>query len=189
MEESIDEDKTEDQTSFANYLSMLDDQFSDFRFGVRCEHALNKRTIFGVRCAADRGGTERSVPFHLLFLATLSEFLRQNFPHHSSMHVRQAEVAAAVTVGEAGVVEAEEVEEGGVEVMDVDFVFDRFVAELVGVAEGLAPLYPAAGQPHGEAAAVVVAALGPFGPGGAAEFPPPDDERFVEQAAALEVGQ
>ena len=73
------------------------------------------------------------------------------------------------------------------EVVDVDLVLDRFVAELVGAAEGLAPFHPAAGQPHAEAAAVVVASLGPFGPGGAAEFATPDDESVFEETALFEV--
>lgn len=36
------------------------------------------------------------------------------------MDIRQAEVAASVAVGETGVVEAEETEHGGVQVVDVD---------------------------------------------------------------------
>ena len=50
--------------------------------------------------------------------------------------VGQAEVAALETVGEPGVVEAEEVEDRGVEVVDVDLVLDAGEAEVVGLAEG-----------------------------------------------------
>ena len=41
------------------------------------------------------------------------------------------------------VVDSEEVEEGGVEVADVDDVFDRVVAEFVGLAVAEAGLTPA----------------------------------------------
>ena len=38
------------------------------------------------------------------------------------MHVGQAEIAALEAVGQLGVVEAEQVQDGGVEVVDVDSV-------------------------------------------------------------------
>ena len=75
------------------------------------------------------------------------------------MDVGQAEVAAGVAVGEGLVVEAEEVEDRGVEVVDVDLVLDGLEAELVGGAVDVAALDAAAGQPHGEAVVVVVAAV------------------------------
>ena len=51
------------------------------------------------------------------------------------MHVGEAEVAALGAVGELGVVEAEEMKDGGVEVVDVDLVLHGIEAELVGFAE------------------------------------------------------
>lgn len=97
--------------------------------------------------------------------------------HHLPMHVRQPEVAALEAVDEAGVVDAEAVEGGGLEVVDVDRVFDDVVAVVVGFAVGDARLDAAAGHPEGEAAAVVVAAVvglgeGPLGVDGAAELAP-----------------
>ena len=47
------------------------------------------------------------------------------------MHVGQAEVAALVTVGQLGVVEAEQVEQGGVQVVDVNGVLGRVEPEFV----------------------------------------------------------
>ena len=52
------------------------------------------------------------------------------------MHVGQAEVAAGVAVGERFVVEAQQVEDGGVQVVDVDRLLDGFEAEFVGGAVG-----------------------------------------------------
>ena len=52
------------------------------------------------------------------------------------MHVGEAEVAALEAVGELGVVEAEQVQDGGVEVVDVDLVLDGVEAEFVGLADG-----------------------------------------------------
>ena len=58
-------------------------------------------------------------------------------------------------------------------------------------ADADAAFEAAAGHPHREAVAVVVAAgaAAVFGGGLAAEFAAPDDERFIEQAALLEVFQ
>jgi len=61
--------------------------------------------------------------------------------------VGQPKVAAGEAEGEFGVVEAEEVQDRGVQVVDVDAVFDGFVAEFVGRAVQRAPLHAAAGQP------------------------------------------
>ena len=44
----------------------------------------------------------------------------------------QAELPAGVAIREAGVVQAQQVEDRGVEVVDVNFVFDGREAELVG---------------------------------------------------------
>ncbi len=51
--------------------------------------------------------------------------------HHRSVDVGEAVVAALEAVGEPGVVEAEQVQGGRVQVVDVDGVFDDVVAEVV----------------------------------------------------------
>ena len=106
-------------------------------------------------------------------------------------HVGQAEVAAGVAVGELFVVEAQQVQDRGVQVVDVDLVFDGGEAEFVGGAVDVAALDAAAGQPHGEAVVVVVAAVEArqLGDRRAAELAAPDHQRAVEQAALLEVGE
>ncbi len=111
-----------------------------------------------------------------------------------AVDIGEAEVAALGAEGEALVVEAEAVEEGGLDIVDVDGVLDDIVAEFVGGAVDGAGLNAAAGHPHGEGFGVVVAAAGAaeggvaFDHGGAAEFAAPDDEGFVEEAALFEVG-
>ena len=52
--------------------------------------------------------------------------------------VGQAEVAALEAEGELQVVEAEQVQDRGLQVVDVDAVFDGVEAELVGRADRLA---------------------------------------------------
>ena len=61
------------------------------------------------------------------------------------------------------------------------------VAEVVGRAVDVAALEAAAGQPEGEAVAVVVAAVGPLRDRQPAELARPEDDRRVEQPALLQV--
>ena len=57
--------------------------------------------------------------------------LGQDVLQHVSMHIGEAEVAAGVAVGELFVFEAELVENGGVEVVEVDAILDGGDAILV----------------------------------------------------------
>src|SRR5262249_43902586 len=118
--------------------------------------------------------------------------LPENFAYHLAVHIRQAEVAALEAVGEPGVLDAEAVKDGGVEVVDGPGVAADLVAVVVRFAEGDAGLHAAAGQPQGEAAAMMVAAmivasepaLAVHGP---AELATPDDQRVFQEPAAFEV--
>ena len=82
----------------------------------------------------------------------------QPVSNHSAVDVSQAEVAAAVAVGEPRVVEAEEVEHRGLQVVYVHRFFNRFEPEFVGRSIHGATLHAAAGHPYGESVMVVVAA-------------------------------
>src|SRR5438552_789196 len=75
-----------------------------------------------------------------------------------SVDVRQALVAALMEVGQFLVIEAQAVQDGGVDVVDVGLVLDGLEAELVGGAVADAALDSAAGHPHREAIRVVIAA-------------------------------
>ena len=50
-----------------------------------------------------------------------------------AVHVGQAHVAAAEAEGQPRVVDAEQVQHRGVQVVDLDLVLDRLVAVLVGL--------------------------------------------------------
>ena len=82
------------------------------------------------------------------------------YPRHQlSMYIRQAVPPALVLERQALVVDAEQVHQGGLEVVDVDGVLDDVVTEFVGFAIDGAGLDAGAGHPDGEAAGVVVAAV------------------------------
>ena len=64
------------------------------------------------------------------------------------MHVGEAEVAAVITVGKFFVIEAQLMEDGGMEVMHVHFALHGMVAVLIGIAVSHSGLEAAAsGQP------------------------------------------
>src|SRR5262249_50834025 len=98
-------------------------------------------------------------------------------------------MAAAVEIRQLFVIEAEQVQDGCVQVVDVDLVLDGGVAELVGGAVYLPALDAAAGQPRRKTARAVIAALAVLSRRRAAELARPDDEGFVEQATLFQVGQ
>ena len=86
-----------------------------------------------------------------------SRALRQQILHHLPMHIRQTEAAALVEVGQAFVVNAQQPQHRGVEVVNVDATFRDVVTEIVRLAINQARLHPAARHPSGEAARMMVA--------------------------------
>lgn len=113
--------------------------------------------------------------------------------NHLAMHVGEAEVATLEAVGELGVVHAEEVEDGGVEVVNGHGIAGDVPGEVIGLAIGEAAFDAATGHPQREGARVMVAAGDGFvaravlAQRSAAKFAAPDDQGGVEQAALLEV--
>ncbi len=105
------------------------------------------------------------------------------------MDVGESSFEAVVVVGEAFVVEAHEVEDGGVEVVDGDGVFFGFGAEVVGGAVGVSFFDSGSREEAGEGVGVVVAAGAvALKEGHAAEFGGPDNKGVVEHAALFEIG-
>src|SRR5205809_79005 len=108
------------------------------------------------------------------------------------MYVRQTMVAPLVAVSQTAVVDAQAVEHGGVQVVDVDRIRNDVVGKIVGLSVADARLDAAARQPEGEAARVMVAAIVVGGEGalaidGAAKLAAPDDEGIVQKAALFQV--
>ena len=108
------------------------------------------------------------------------------------MHVGQAKVAALKAIGQAGVFEAQLVQDGCIEVVYVDWITDHVVAEVVGLTVDDAWFNAAARHPHCEATAVMVAAVVrrfefPLTVSRPAELAAPDDERFIKQSSLPQI--
>ena len=97
--------------------------------------------------------------------------------------------AALVLVNEASVIDTEDVQDGGMKVMDVQAVLHGIEPQVVGGAVCSAALHSAASHPHGKSCRVVIAAIAFFAHGCAAEFATPDDEGLVQQSARLEISE
>ncbi len=114
------------------------------------------------------------------------------------MDIGETEVAAGMAESELLVVQPQKVEDGGMEVVDVDGIFLGFEPKLVRGTVDRARLDAAASHPHRKAVVVVVASidLALVGAGSrkldgwcTPKFSAPDDERVLEHAALFEVGK
>ncbi len=88
-------------------------------------------------------------------------------------------------------VEAEEMQDGGVNVGDVMSISQGMITQLIGRAVDVAAFEARAREPDSETVGMMIAAIdtagAEFETRGAAELGAEDDERFVEQAALFEV--
>ena len=109
---------------------------------------------------------------------------RQDFTDDVSMHVGDAIVTSLVAIAEVFMVEAEKVEDGGMEIVHGGDIFFGFPAEGVGGTVGMALFDAGAGEPSSEAVGVVVTTAGAFlKRRHATELGAPNDECVLKQAA------
>lgn len=71
----------------------------------------------------------------------------QDVLYHFAVHVREPVVAAAVAIRQLRVIEPKLVQDGGVEIVHVDFVLGDGRTDLVGRAVGEAAFHARAGEP------------------------------------------
>ena len=105
------------------------------------------------------------------------------------MDVCEPALEAVVVVGEAFVVEAHEVKNGRIEVVNAGGVFFGFGAEVVTGAVAMAFFDAGPGEEAGKGVGVVVAAGAvALEEGHSTEFGSPDDQGVVEHTALFEIG-
>ena len=114
--------------------------------------------------------------------------LCQHFIDDMPVHIGEPPLEAVVEDAEVFVVKAEEVEHGGVEVVERVDVLNGLGSEVVGGAMGYAGFDAGTGQYSAETIRVVIAAFGAFlEHRHAAKFSAPEDQGILQQAALLEV--
>src|SRR5437867_1634137 len=111
---------------------------------------------------------------------------------HTACYIGQSKIAPVVTIGQFFMIEAQQGQNRGVQIMDMHFVFDRGRAEFISRAIDHAATNAAAREDSGESLGIVVASgivIAIAVPDRfAAKFSTPDDERAVEKIALFQVG-
>ena len=92
-----------------------------------------------------------------------------------------------VRESESIVVEAELMQQRGVQVVDADAMLDRAIADVVGGAMDVARFETSAGQQQAESVAIVVTPRSVLRDGEPAKLTAPDDDGAVEESALLEI--
>src|SRR4026209_83976 len=110
-----------------------------------------------------------------------------------SGHIGQPEITALEPECQLGVVDAKQVQDGGLQVMDVYPVFGGVKSEFIGIANGLAALDAAASQPDCVRVWMMVTPLKIIGVvwvrrlahGCATKLASPDHQRIFQHATLL----
>ena len=101
----------------------------------------------------------------------------QGFADDISRHVGQPLIPTIVAESQALVIEAEQMKDRRVDVVDVRLVLGGAQAHGVRRADDLPAFHSAAREPHAEAVRIVVTTIAAFAHRHPAEFAAPDDER------------
>src|ERR1017187_9420591 len=81
----------------------------------------------------------------------------KNLVHHLPMHIREPELTALVSVGQAFVIETQALKNRGLKIVNLHLVLDNVESHFVSGAVSQAGLDAAACQPHGECRRMMVA--------------------------------
>ena len=110
--------------------------------------------------------------------------------NHVAVDVGEASLEAVVIKGQPLVVEAKQVQDCGVQIVDGGDVLLRLPTKRIGSTVSITALDAGPGDPGGEAVGIVVAAAGSFLKSGhAAKLGAPDNQRILKQAALFQVAK
>src|SRR5262245_36098131 len=169
--------------------------FTDCKYYILNQMPRESLQITAQIAPAKKPTTGLGIPRSFLTKPTTRDALnattssRQHLFDDLSLHVREPKIPALETEGELGVLEAQQMQNGRVDVVHVRAGFDGAKTEFVRVTENLPRLHAAAGKPHRECFDVMIAARGlsVLTHRRPAKFPAPNDQRVVEQAARFEI--
>ena len=107
------------------------------------------------------------------------------------MHIRQAVTASLKLVREPLMVDAEQMHEGGVEVVNMESVFDGVVTKVIGLSVNGPRFDATTGEPRAEAPRMMVSTeIGAdftLAVSRAAKLAAPDDQSIVQHTPLLEI--
>src|SRR5215510_11272262 len=137
----------------------------------------------------------QEISFSLASFITKSVLrLRHQLLHYNTLDIRQAEFTPLEFVSQFGVINAHQMQDSRMEVVNAHRIDHRVVTDLVRFADGHAWFDASAGEPHREGSRMVVASEQLRSAAGfvhrrASEFAAPDDERVFEQVALFQLCQ
>ena len=106
----------------------------------------------------------------------------QQLLDHVAMHVGQPIIAALMAKRQPQMVEPQQVQHRGLQIVNVDPILDRIIADFIRLADRAAGGHPATSQPHAVGFQVVISTtyVAGFSLGSSAEFAAPDHQRLVQ---------
>lgn len=108
---------------------------------------------------------------------------------HGAADVGEAEVTASVVVGEPGVIEPQEMQYGGMPIMQVHGVQHGFVPQVIGGTVGQSAADAATCHPEAIALVIVISPILTLGIRRAAKLAGPDHQGVLEQTSRFQVGK
>jgi len=139
---------------------------------------MNKAFFVGVSCSVLDVGAQ----------AVGRELAEDRF-ENSPGNIGETEIPSGITIGQSLMVETQEVQDCGMEVMDMNSILDAPKTKLIGLPVSHSPSHTTTGEPRRKAMMIMVATIPVFTGGCPAKFTAPEDERFVEQSTLLQIGQ
>ena len=120
-----------------------------------------------------------------------AEGLGKEAPDNLAMNVCQSVIASLESIGQAGVVKSQKVEEGGVQIMDVNGILDDVIGKIVRPTEGESSSDACACQPNRVTAGMVISSVvisfeRSLGINGSSEFTSPNDHGLIQETAFSE---
>ena len=104
--------------------------------------------------------------------------------------IRQSEIATGIMIGQPLVIDAHQMQNRRVQIMDVNLILHRAETKFIRFPVYGAPFDATAGQPHTESEWIMIAPVNPpLRSRSASKLAPPDNQCFIQQSALLEVGQ
>ena len=118
-----------------------------------------------------------------------SKRLEQDRFNDVSGDVRESIVAATMAVGKLLMVQAHQVQDRSVQVVDMNFVLHGAKSEVIGCPVSCSTSHTSTCHPDGEAPRVMVSTVGVFGSWRTTEFSAPEDECIVEHSTLFKIFQ
>src|SRR5262245_5935612 len=115
--------------------------------------------------------------------------LRDDLWNQFTVHISQAHIAAVEPICELGVIQAQQVQDAGMYVVNRGYLLFRFKAEFIARSDRLPAFNAGSCHPDGHRARIVIATDASLRDRHATEFAMPDDQRGIQQAARLQVCQ